>query len=466
MNAVMHHQVRRPAPPARSSEAGFALIEVIVSAVVLAIVALAVLSGIDGAANGAARERSRSVSASIAEQDQERLRAMRAEDLGEFAETTEKTIDGITYTIRSEGEWISDSTGGTTSCTNNEDQVDYIKISTTVSANVVGRKTQPTTITGLVAPPAGRARGTLAVQVVDRNAAPVVGLRVYVERANPDTEFSTDDEVTNELGCAVFPRIPIGNYEVELREPGWVNHDGQNPATKGTTVNNGAVTLETIEFDRAGTINVSFDTTDPRTTGDPVLASRGLYARVFHASMTDREGSGGTLASTIGVGSLFPFPSAYGVHAGRCGASEPPAAYFDTHPGASALVGPGATTPITVRQPPLRLRVSSDNRTAANTFTPSQGTVVKARLVDGTCSEEYLNLTTTSSSTTSMAGWVTKTGTYDPGVPFGSWQICAQVRDGSSWRYATYSVPVGENGSVQTWLEPLTTSGNRSGTCP
>jgi type II secretory pathway pseudopilin PulG len=475
MNAVMH-QDRRPAQPARSSEAGFALIEVIVSAVVLAIVALAVLSGLDGAANGAARERTRSVAASIAEQDQERLRAMRAEDLGEFAQTTEKTIDGITYTIRSEGEWISDSTGGTTSCTNNEDQVDYIKITTTVSSEVVGRRTAPTTITGLVAPPAGRARGTLAVQVVDRNADPVVGLRVYVERANPDTEFSTDDEVTNEVGCAVFPRIPIGNYQVELREPGWVNRDGINPASVGTTVNNGAVTLETIEFDRAGTINVSFDTVDPRNADAP-LDSRGLYARVFHADMTDRDASGGTLASTIGVGSLFPFPSAYGVYAGRCGASEPPSSYFESHPGASALVGPGATTPIKVRQPPLRIRVGRDNNAGntnpavqPGTFTPSQGTIVKARLTDGSCSEQYLDLTTTSSATTSQAGWVTKpaaTGyAYDPGVPFGTWSICAQVRNASNnWRYANYSVAVGETGSARLWLEPLT-QGNISGQCP
>ena len=42
----------------------------------LAIVALAVLSGIDAANGASAREKARAVAANLAEQDQERLRAM------------------------------------------------------------------------------------------------------------------------------------------------------------------------------------------------------------------------------------------------------------------------------------------------------------------------------------------------------------------------------------------------------
>ena len=68
------------------SESGFALIEVIVAAAVLAIVALAVLSGIDAASSTSAREKARAVAASLAEQDQERLRAMTYEQIRQEAE--------------------------------------------------------------------------------------------------------------------------------------------------------------------------------------------------------------------------------------------------------------------------------------------------------------------------------------------------------------------------------------------
>src|SRR3954466_10655910 len=101
-----------------SSESGFAMIEVIVSAMVLAIVALAVLSGIDGAQGSSAREKARAVAGSLAEADQERLRSLSVDGLiavsGEPALTT--TVDGATYTTKSEAAWVNDDTGGTPSC--------------------------------------------------------------------------------------------------------------------------------------------------------------------------------------------------------------------------------------------------------------------------------------------------------------------------------------------------------------
>src|SRR3954469_10732743 len=90
-------------PRTPRSEDGFALIEVIVSAAVLALVALAVLSGIDASAGSSAREKARAVAASLAEQDQETMRAMNVDQLIAVNGTAPRSVpvDGITYTVTS-----------------------------------------------------------------------------------------------------------------------------------------------------------------------------------------------------------------------------------------------------------------------------------------------------------------------------------------------------------------------------
>ena len=103
--------MRRSRLPRPADEAGFGLIEAIVAAAVLAVLALGVLAGIDGAASSAGREKARAVAASLAEQDQERMRAMRAVDLPEYRRTlADRTSAGSTYTVVSEADWVSDAT--------------------------------------------------------------------------------------------------------------------------------------------------------------------------------------------------------------------------------------------------------------------------------------------------------------------------------------------------------------------
>src|SRR3954471_17066304 len=117
----------------RAGDAGFALIEAVISAVVLAVVSLAVLSGIEGSIHSASRERSRSVASTLAEQDQERMRAMSASDLADMTALVRTVpVKNIKYTVTSTSAWIRDDTGGTVSCTNNSKQVYYLRISTTV----------------------------------------------------------------------------------------------------------------------------------------------------------------------------------------------------------------------------------------------------------------------------------------------------------------------------------------------
>ena len=60
---------------------------------------LGVLAGIDGAAGSSGREKARSVAGTLAEQDQERMRGMRAVDLSNYSWTATSTVGGATYRI-------------------------------------------------------------------------------------------------------------------------------------------------------------------------------------------------------------------------------------------------------------------------------------------------------------------------------------------------------------------------------
>ncbi len=88
----------RPARP--TSEAGFALIEVLVSAVLLVVIALALLAGADRAASTSLAGKGRSVAATLAEQDQERMRAHAGERAVELPpDVAHRAVGNVNYSV-------------------------------------------------------------------------------------------------------------------------------------------------------------------------------------------------------------------------------------------------------------------------------------------------------------------------------------------------------------------------------
>ena len=117
--------------------------------------------------------------------------------------------------------WVRDDTGGTASCQNNSKQADYLQITSTVTrARSAPRPSR--SLESLVAP-------SVAV-LVDARLARRAGQRpqrrrragLAVDIAGPAGDTAT----TNDTGCAVFQFIPIGNYDITLNRPGWVDHFG------------------------------------------------------------------------------------------------------------------------------------------------------------------------------------------------------------------------------------------------
>jgi Tfp pilus assembly protein PilV len=439
-----------------SGEAGFALLETLVSAVVLIVIAVATLAAVDRAQSTSAIGKGRSVASSLAEQDQERLRSLPAPSLSNYrlnhASTRQVTVGGLNYNVASSVDWVRDATGGTPSCTSDDNQADYLKITSTVTGTAV----RPVAISSLVAPPLAftNNRATLAVKVLDGGDQPVVGLPVSISGPAGVTDS------TNAAGCAVFAFIPAGSYHVRFSQSGWVDPTGVNAVDVNPTVNPGKLNQLSLTYDRAGAMTMTFDT---QVGAAAPITSWGWTASAMHNGVTGTGirpfvSAAATASATpntqasIALTNLFPFRTAYQTFAGECKGSNPdtamlpaPATWFTTGGGVgdALVIPPGDTsTAVTVRQPALTLKVMKD---AAGTV--AQGANVVLKPTDTTCINPPAPAPATSpiklkGLTTNASGLMTKVGvpTFDPGVPFGTYDICAEYNFGTTtpnWRSKT-----------------------------
>jgi Tfp pilus assembly protein PilV len=401
--------------PDPREERGSILLEALASAVVLAIATLAVMSAVDGATSASARSKGRSVAAALAEQDQERMRAMRFVDLSTYNVESTQSVDGSTYTVKSRAEWMRDATGATQSCTNESSQADYIRISSTVTSDVVGTATKPVVLESLVSPTVasfGPDEGTLAVKLIDRNDNPLPNVNVSI-----DGERDLSD-VTNSAGCAVFAHIPDGDYDIVLNQPGWVTAKSVN---RGSVIA-GEVVVTDVRYDRAAQIRAGFVTRAPGVPDQPSSAWTLSAANAALPGTPVMQSVAPGPAGTIAMTDLFPYKTGYSFYTGNCEANAPtttnPAYYTGGGPGfeeldSGEIVGANPAPPMTVVQPGIRMQVVSGT-------TPLAGARIVATSTSSGCATKYV-LTTTS------AGWLSSSAsTYDPGLPFGTYSLCVQ----------------------------------------
>ncbi len=301
------------------AEGGFMIVELIMASVLVALIAIGVFSAIVGATRGTSNDRHRSVAASVAQQDQERMRAFKATDLSNYQATRTVTIAGTAYTVASTGEWVSDSSG-VLSCSSGSSTANYLKIGTSVTWPSMG-SLKPITVQSLVAPPSGSLaanRGSLAVKVTDQANVPLQGLSMAV--GSP----ANLNDSTDANGCAVFGSIPAGNYTLSFSQAGYVDVGGNNSFSKTTSVVDASTTTENLLYAQAGSITASFDT---KVGSNPVQAAQAQSLTVAHNNLPapgrrtwDPTGAGQT---SIAATNLFPFTSGYGVYAGMCAANDP-----------------------------------------------------------------------------------------------------------------------------------------------
>jgi Tfp pilus assembly protein PilV len=390
-------------------EDGFGLIEVLVSVVMLSLISLGVLAMIDGPTAVSGANRARSTASALAQQDQDRMRAMTVSDLSAYSTTRSVTLNRVPFTVRSKATWVSDASG-TESCTSNDNQAHYLKIVSTVTWPNIG--TAPAVAaTSLMAPPASLSTtaGSLAVVVSDQAGAPVTGLTVH---ANPGS-YSTP---TNSIGCAFFGAVPIGNYTVDYGQAGWVDMGGNSNVSLTGSVQAGATTTLTSNYAQAAQVAVGFDT---KIGNAAPVAARATAATIVNPSLPPpgyRTFTAANPSPSISATNVYPFTSGYGVYAGSCLSNNPATYnpnYFTQFPGSYARPGPSGSASVSVREPALNVKVIKGGVAKANAHV-----IVKAT---GTgCTDRY-------TMTTDASGlFVLGPSPYlAPAVPFGTYSACA-----------------------------------------
>ena len=426
-------------PPA-DREAGFALIETLVSATLLVIIAVALLTAAERAASTSVQSKGRSVASAIAEQDLERMRSMPATALSNYHPAARTVPAGSgTYSVVSRADWVRDSTGSTQSCTNDSSQASYLKITSTVTSAIVGTQTNPVTLSSIVAPPAGAFgtnQGTLAVKVVDSRGAAVKNMPVSI------TGSRSLSDMTNDAGCAVFAYIPApSTYHILLNKSGYVTPANTTAVDNQQAVTKNNVTVATVQYDQAAKVGVKFET----YANGGVVDSKGWG---IAASRVD-TGSGswyyeGTAPpqTSVDAVSLWPALTGYKFSAGDCAGADPATAisnWWTTAPGNGDTLAPlpGTTDgTVTVRQPPLTLVVRNGSNPLPNAtvvLTPADSACMKPTLV------------------TDSQGRATHTGggAFDPGIPFGKYSVCVTGTIGSTtkrWAGTGQLNPTSANG--------------------
>jgi Tfp pilus assembly protein PilV len=436
--------------------------EVVVAASVLAITVLAILSGLDASARSSSDNRQRTVASALAEQDLERMRGMKVADLSGYANTAPATVGGVKYTVNSNAQWVNDGTGAAASCADDGSSPGtYLQISSSVQA-AQGARTAPVTLTSLMAPPVGA--GSLAVRVRSAADQPVSNATITISGPAPH-DTPPDNSVvqtgkTNATGCVVFGFLPTGTYTVQMTDAGWVDMQGNSPATTEQGVRPATISTATLIADRAASVTVRVQT---KPFGSATFQDD--YATVIQAANVALQPEGlkaftvGSPRTSIGLTPLFPFTAGYTLYSG-CKDSDPTkvgsppnTTYFSNHPEAVATPAPGGSASATVIEPALNIKVT---RNGSNYR--SARVVVTSLTCGGT---------TTFNAGRSSTGLSPSYGlpSPGPGMPFGHYQLCAD--DGSRYVQVADVDDTNEDGTPLVTLNIDTSGPGRSpsGTC-
>ncbi|MCW3001319.1 MAG: hypothetical protein JWQ20_617 [Conexibacter sp.] len=433
---VMRRTTRRgPNGPSRliASEAGFALIEVMVSAVLLIVLALSTLSVIDRAQGASSNNRSRDVAAQIAQSEQDTIRQMPITALagGYHPGPVAKTVGGITYTVDSTAIWVQDS-GGPVACSTKTGRVEYLQTATTVTWPGMGT-IKPVTADGIVAPGVaalGANKGSLTVLLSKADGTGTPGITVTAGGVSA---------VTDENGCAVLGNLDAGPQTLTYSQPGYVDKDSINAVSKPVTIGSGTIAQATGYYDHPGTINVSlFDDATPAASPTWPKVS---FDHVQHSSPTTFTLSTTASQPAISAG-VFPFSSPYKVYVGDCTGNDPSNPLY-TNAGApsGAQVNPGEAKPValTMRRITVHTAPGATVFVAPETASPPMAS----------CTAQTVGTWTADAA-----------GIARVPVPYGVWRVCGALKRGNGqWAQSSTNnanVPTTDDAPIST---PATTTG-------
>ena len=397
-----------------SSQAGFTLIEVLVTALIVILLGAASARALISTSHASGDQRFRSQADSLASQDQERLRGLSDDALNGLSQNRPVTLGGTAFNVQSVATYLD--TTGTSTCTTTS--AAYYKTVSTVTwtENFSNR---PATITeeSVLSRPVS---GSLLVQVNDQTGQLLSG--VSVSASGPDTQTS----LTDSNGCTLFAGLTPGSYAVTLADLGYVDPNGNaSPPNATATVNStGSASPAGLPFHLglAGSIVGTFTTYNALYPGQADAISWLGSGAAYGMSGGDLTAPPTSPAITQTTGRLFPFnqsitttpsyTSNYAVWGGQCLQQEPPSGYdrFSVTPGS---IGQAQS----VREPLLALTSVKYTNGTTTTVKPDHVrlTFVPTAPTGSTCMYSWTPTITAATTMPAGIGWLA-----NPGQPFAS----------------------------------------------
>jgi Tfp pilus assembly protein PilV len=379
---------RRGSQLARASEAGFSLIEVLISALLVAFISIATFSGFDAASQGTSDQRHHDQAAVLAAESQEELRSDSASTLDELQVNPHtytqvvghsSTSSGETFTVTQTAKWVNDSNqtvpcSATSKESNSSEAGSYLLITSSVTWPQLSAGRPAVSQSSIITPPDGSG---LDVEVTNGATPlePVAGATAIVN----STELTT-----GEAGCVIFGAIPATRVNVEVKKLGDVTPTGAyRKVTKELLVAPNVTTHYPVTLAPGGTIKAEFEYEGKKeyegkpVTGDTFVVSNnnmnetpdyevgGVNAFTYNAEGEYEAATGtptkyGATAVTPSsttfypTGDLFPFENAWSAYAGDCPENNPSAYKIE---GGSVKVKGGEQVSVLVPMSHLTLTV-------------------------------------------------------------------------------------------------------------
>ncbi len=400
-------------------EAGFSLIELIVSLTIFSLLIGTLVTLIATGLQAARTNKDRAVAVHLASQEMDAIRqaSFSTIKIGQSAPQN-ITVNTVVYAVKRKTEWVAKSaTNDACDSTGSSPQVLRATVSVTWP-NM--HNTQPVETSTEISPPVGSYdpdNGHIAVRVRDSNASPIGGVPVRVTGSGVDTTQTTIDG----SGCAFFGFLTPGTYSVTLGTTGWVDRQSIAAPTQSVTVTAATITSISFDYDQAATVALTLSGINSGLPANAVpitIANTGLLP----AGTKTMTGTGITRT----LADLFPFSDGYEMWSGDCADADPQGVNGSGTrfwPGASrdnaVNVDPGATTVATIAMPTLR--ISFERETAGAAIT-----VVAVHAADSRCG---------SGSTLTLASFTATGGSQLVALPFGTWSIQAvAATPNSTWQ--------------------------------
>ncbi len=405
---------------AAGADAGFGMIEMMVSLVILGMVSAGFAYGLQLTLTVTQEDRARVQASNLAARELEIVRnqfgssktapttigadsqVVNPNPLNPAALTgAPLDLDGQDFTVVRTVEWLPAGTG--TSPCDGGSAVTYpsLGVNVVVSWNDRG-VTKDVESNTVLTPPKGTLatiKGFIAAKVQGADGQGVASVPVDVSGPG-----GSQTRVTAADGCAVFALSVLGAYTVTLDEPGYVSFDGQPTTWKPATVTNGSIQLVPFSYDRAATLEIEDVITDD--PGSQFQLPTGSHSVIIFNPGLPTMGQMIVPGNQSTVTGLWPFPDGYSVWAGRCTINDP--AVTGGTRADPVAPHPGGTEAAPAHWKPLRVTYLDEDST------PVDGALVRATIDDTSgCSGE----------TTFTLGTTDSDGVVESALPYGQWTI-------------------------------------------